>query len=208
MTENGQFKSTREALVFAFNFSEQQYAITPMAKLMRGVQIGNGTGLYAEAGAAQAGMIKRQVKALGPLQEALIIAKIAERERLCTCGRPCCAGSEPNMDWLNAVGYLTDHATRILPNCVSNYRLRRGIIMKAFGEKVVISDLADKCEVSRRTATDHHGKIMVWLKGARRKGDQGDPIGVEQMAMAAIDERLREVGIVEPLCDEFHIKSA
>lgn len=202
MTEDGQFQTTREALVFAFNFSDQQYAITPMAKLMRGVQIGKGTGLYAETGAAQAGMIRRQVKGLGPLMEAVVIAKVAEREKLCTCGRPCCAGSEPNMDWLEAIGFLTDYAVRILPGCVSNYRLRRGIIMKAFGVKVALGELADKCEVNRKTAGEHHAKLMVWLKGARRKGDVGPAIGVEQEALAAIDERLRECGIVEAMVEK------
>lgn len=202
MTENGQFKSTREALVFAFNFSEQQYAMTPMAKLMRGGAVGNGTGMHAEAGAAQAGMIRREVQALGRLQEALVIAQAAQREKICTCGRPCCAGTEPNMDWLEAISYLTEYAVKILPGCVSNYRLRRGIIMRAFGVKVALGELADKCEVSRRTATEHHAKIMLWLKGARRKGEQGPLIGAEHEAMAAIDERLRECGIVEIILEQ------
>lgn len=86
------FNNTHEALTFAFNFSSQQYALSPMAKLAlqgagrgAGANIGNGKGLVALDGAAQAGMIMAQVERLSSLHRSCIVARYAIKSRECAC---------------------------------------------------------------------------------------------------------------------------
>ncbi len=70
-----QFSSVYGALTFAFNFSADQYAQSPMSKLVKGNgNLGSGKGLIGVDGAAQAGMIMREVCSLGYAEKMYLIA--------------------------------------------------------------------------------------------------------------------------------------
>ena len=70
------FINAHSALVFAFNFSGQCYD-RPMMNRMAAPSVGTGKGLVGLDGAAQAGMIRGEVKSLGKLAEAILIARFA-----------------------------------------------------------------------------------------------------------------------------------
>jgi hypothetical protein len=53
----GIFASAEEAITFACNYSSQQYALSPMAKILQRGAYGSGRGLVGLDGAGQAGMV-------------------------------------------------------------------------------------------------------------------------------------------------------
>lgn len=195
------FSTSHAALTFAMNFSCQQYDPPAMSKMMRGPMIGTGKGLVGLDGAAQAGMILAQLDDLPALHKAVLIARTAPNSLPCSCGARCCSGHRPNDDWTRAIAYITQEALGVLAGCVSHYRLRRMIVEKCFGAGSSISDMADKCGVSRDTASDHNARILRWLRGdkptkhaVKRIGDR--KIGEEERAWESIDETLRAIGLV------------
>ena len=76
------FNSAHGALVFAFNFSGQAYD-RPMMNRLATPSVGTGKGLVGLDGAGQSGFIRAEVKAMGKLSEAIIIARIAPRSTPC-----------------------------------------------------------------------------------------------------------------------------
>ena len=185
------FGSAHAALVFAFNFSGQSYD-RPMMNRMADGPKRSGKGLVGLDGAGQAGMIRREVADLGQLREAIITAYYAPRSLPCACRRPCCSGQTVNAEWSDAIGCITQAAVGQLSGMTSNYRLRRGIVMRAFGEKVSISELANVCGVNRDTAAAHNEKVSAWLMG--RRHDRAD--GLIESTKWAIAARLNDAGFV------------
>ena len=185
------FSSAHAALTFAFNFSGQAYDRPAMNRMADG-PARSGKGLVGLDGAGQAGMIRREVADLGPLREAIITAYYAPRSLPCACRRPCCSGHTVNAEWSDAIGCITQAAVSQLSGVVSNYRLRRGIVTRAFGEKVSLTELATICGVNRDTASSHNEKVSSWLLG--RRHDKAD--GLIEQAKAAIADRLIEAGFV------------
>lgn len=90
--DNGdiRFSSGHDALIFAFNVSDQAYD-RPMMNRLAAPSIGKG-GLAGLEAPAQAGMIRAEVQAMGKLAEAILIARIAPRSMPCHCRSACCAG--------------------------------------------------------------------------------------------------------------------
>jgi hypothetical protein len=83
--DNGdiRFSSGHDALVFAFNVSDQAYDRPMMNRLAAAIYRERRlAGLEAPA---QAGMIRAEVQAMGKLAEAIIIARIAPRSVPCHC---------------------------------------------------------------------------------------------------------------------------
>ena len=188
------FSSAHAALTFAFNFSSQAYD-RPMMNRMADGPARSGKGLVGLDGAGQAGMIRREIAALGQLREAIITACFAPQSLPCSCRRPCCSGQTINTEWSDAIGVITQAAVGQLSGCISNHRLRRGIVEKAFGAKVSISDLAVACGVSRDTASAHNEKLVAWLRGSKRRLSAED-FGIVDMAKSAATERLLCAGFV------------
>lgn len=199
MTEERLFDSSHAALVFAFNFSGQQYQASAMNKAMT-PQIGSGKGLVGVDGAAQAGMIRRELGTLPDLHQAVLTARVAPRDVPCECTRPCCSGRLPNSEWTNAIVWLTERAMQQLSGSFSHYRVRRSILEKIFGVKTNLSDIAELCGVHRNSLSEHNAKLKLWIEGEKgRKGLNASP-GVEAVAWMAIDGRLkaaRMVGVEE-----------
>lgn len=189
------FDSAHGALVFAFNFSGQSYD-RPMMNRMAAPAIGSGKGLVGLDGAAQAGFIRSEVQAMGKLAEAILIARLAPRTQPCSCKSPCCSGHKPNREWTEAISYLADYVrTTALAGCTAHGMLRREYVIRHFSrkdERVSIDKLAEKHDAGRNTVSAHAGKVSGLFGGGR---DNAAP-GLEAAAMMAIEDRLRDIGMV------------
>lgn len=193
------FESAHGALVFAFNFSGQCYD-RPMMNRLASPAVGSGKGLVGLDGAAQAGMIRAEVQTLGKLAEAIIIARIAPRSVPCHCRSACCAGHKPNKEWTDAISILADYVrTTALAGCTSNGMLRREYVVRHFTRKddrISLEALAEKHDIARNTVSAHAAKVALLLGGAQPKKDKPGVPGLESAAMDAIEDRLRDIGMV------------
>lgn len=160
------FASANAALSFAFRFSTEQYAPSPMGRLAAGAPIGSGKGLAGLDGAGQAGMILAEVKSLGMDAEQFLAAQFAPRSLPCSCRRACCTGFRPGPAWAFAIAYIAEMALVRLADRHPNLTLRRGLVSRFFGERVNMTELAKAARVSRDTAAEHFGKLLPWLKDA------------------------------------------
>lgn len=181
------FESAHGALVFAFNFSGQSYD-RPMMNRLAAPAIGTGKGLVGLDGAAQAGMIRAEIQTLGRLAEAILIARIAPRSTPCHCRAACCSGHKANREWTEAIAYLADYARSMaLAGTSANGIMRRACVVRHFEPKdrrMNIEEIAAMCDLSRNTAGAFAGKVGKMLKE------------LESVAQAAIEDRLRECGMV------------
>lgn len=193
------FENAHSALIFAFNFSGQTLD-RPMMNRIAAPGVGSGKGLAGNDGAAQAGMIRREVQAIGRLGESILIARYAPRMSPCGCRASCCSGHKLNKEWADAIAYLSDHVrTTALAGCVANGLMRREYVIRYFTrkeERVSIDDLAEKYEVARNTVSAHASRVAVLFSGMPAKRDQPAVLGLESAAMNVIEDLLRAVGMV------------
>lgn len=193
------FESAHGALVFAFNFSGQCYD-RPMMNRLASPAIGSGKGLVGLDGAAQAGMIRAEVQAMGKLAEAILIARIAPRSMPCHCRQACCSGKKPNKEWTDAISFLADHVrTTALAGCTANGMLRREYVVRYFSrkdERVSLEVLAERHDVARNTVSAHASKVALLFGGTQAKKDKAAVPGFEAAAMNAIEDQLRDIGMV------------
>ncbi|MGB4064239.1 MAG: hypothetical protein WBK19_10480 [Azonexus sp.] len=164
------FKSADDALRFAFCYSGQSYDRPTMNRMADGPHRA-GKGLVGLDGAAQAGLIRSELKSLGGFVLSIITASYAPTTYPCECGSACCSGQRVNLEWAEAITAITQAAAGRV-SCGSNMRLRRTIVANCFlrkGERKPIGDMADYCGVHRDTASDHNAKIALWLLGMRGK---------------------------------------
>ncbi len=193
------FESAHGALVFAFNFSGQCYD-RPMMNRLASPSVGSGKGLVGLDGAAQAGMIRAEVQAMGRLAEAILLARLAPRTTPCSCRSSCCCGHKPNREWTDAIGYLADYVrTTALAGCSSNGMMRREYVVRYFtpkNQRVSIEDLAEKHDVAKNTVSAHAGKVASLFSGTPAKREKAAVPGLEGAAMNAIEDRLRDIGMV------------
>lgn len=202
MSHEPLFKTTHDALLFAFNFSDQQYDRPLMNRYADDPVSYVSKGLSGMDGAGQAGIIMSRLLDVPPLCQYVIFAQYAPKTISCDCGRACCRGHKDNRLWLAAINEISRAAlTQALPGCVSHRVLRDGIVRKLFERKrekhkIVLSDLAERCGVPQRTATDHSAKIRRWYFGVNASKDREAVIGVRQVAEAHTETVLTACGIV------------
>lgn len=103
MIEEPLFKSTHEALTFAFRHAGQQSPKTPMTYLMKTEQLGSGKGLSGLDGAAQSGFILAEVCRLPDDQHNIIVARYGHVLHEC----PCCEQETPSDEWRAAIDALS-----------------------------------------------------------------------------------------------------
>jgi len=186
------FKAPQDALMFAYRFSEQQYALSPMGKLMKG-SIGSGKGLVALEGAGQAGFILEGVSRLGDVEQACITCRYSLRFEPCQCRRYCCNGETILVEYQNAL-MMIDRLVA-LPvvgdsAMAHHHKLRHHIIRHYFERRdkarhiESIGKIAERLKVPKRTAYDLKGKIEKAL------------IDIDKTAMTKID------AILEKMCGE------
>ena len=160
------FASAYDALAFAFRFNAQQYAPTPMARLMRG-SIGSGKGLVGIDGAAQAGFILGVVERLGEWEKAALAARFAlDRKEL-----------------FRARDALITPAMAALGTGVHHRRMVDALVQKHFGRKVKLKEVAETYQVNKNTLTDQWRIIRKTLHE------------VECRAMDKAEAMLRESGV-------------
>lgn len=154
------FKNTHEALMFAFNFSSQQYAQSPISKLMKGGGIGTGKGLVSMDGAGQSGIILARLAQMNSFEQACITARYARRYEEC----PCCQSKDKLTEqYREAITTLTEWA---LGSCTGlTKRNMRGAIIRSFFERgVSITAVAKELNVAKATAYDQKARIHKALK--------------------------------------------
>lgn len=191
------FKSAHAALTFAFNYSVDQYDRPAMNKMADGPHR-QGKGLVGTDGAGQAGLIRRELKDLGGFHEAVLTAYYTHKTLPCGCDRACCCGHKPNPEWSEAIGIITQAAQGMLAGKMTNYRLRRGIVVNAFSrksEKEKLMDLAKHCCVDRDTASEHNAILAEWLLGDKH-GRPGEPVGEINKAIEAATKLMVKAGLI------------
>lgn len=192
------FRSAHDALVFAFNFSMQQYDRPLMNRAMAGKPEREGKGLSGLDGAGQAGMIRAELDRLPPVPRAVLIASCAPNQLPCYCGVSCCAGWKHNPEWSDAMSLLTSMAAAgALSGCVSNGRLRSALIQRLLGAKATLASIAEDHDVSERTAEAQSAKLKRWLFGCTGKGGSVSVAGLHPEAYRVLTERLRAGGLIE-----------
>lgn len=192
------FRSAHAALVFAFNFTMQQYDRPFMNKVAsRDSGHGEGKGLSGQDGAAQAGMIRRRLSTLTPLQQAIMVSRAAPPTLVCSCGAPCCQGRQANLEWSAAVRLVADYAEKeALADCTIRRDLTLELLARLFGQAKgrKMSEIAEDAGVSVNTATNHLSRLKLWLHGNRVQG--GALEGQEAIAAVAAHWALTNAGIV------------
>ena len=164
----GIFKSAHEAIVFACNYTSQQYAMSPMAKLLQRGAHGSGRGLTGLDGAAQSGMVFAELDGLDYVQMLILVAKNSPRKGRCECKHSCCSGWKPNPIYREAVKQLTEMVIPALGGSFSFRRHRHAIVDKYFGEKHDIKAIAEDLGLPPRTADRHASAIRKFLKDAEK----------------------------------------
>jgi hypothetical protein len=183
-TKNGIFKSAQEAIMFACNFSSQQYAMSPMAKLLQGPSRGSGRGLVGLDGAGQAGMVFAELQRIDYWQLAVLVTgKLARSER-CDCRRTCCRGWKLNPIFEEAVNQLADYVALTLTPVPPVKEFRVAVIMKYFGEKTDPLETARHLAIKKSAAERHITAIRKCIRDLEKSG------------LTALSTRLDEIGML------------
>jgi hypothetical protein len=192
-TEPPLFENAHQALTYAYEYSNQQFARSVMAVMMStGMHIPSGKGLSGLDGAGQAGMVKARVRSLGEvkaeqdkarlqgqLEGFVLVARYARRPRECAhCG--CMA---PTAEWREAIAGLVRHVNGSVEG-ISHLHLRRTLVERYFGTKVDMSETAKQCGVSRVTAAKQYKTVKDQLRR------------IEERAMKNIEQELQDHGLL------------
>jgi hypothetical protein len=177
------FKSAAEAAAFALRFTGQTYQQSGTNRLI-GPPGSQGKGLGGFDGAAQAGMIKAELAAVGLLGEAIIVAEMAPKTRPCECKALCCSGEITNPEWAASIGVLSNIAKE-LKICPAYMNVRANLLRRFFGVDLEITEIAKMCGVSRDTVSTHNSKLVSTFTALKKK------------AWADFDARLVNVGMIE-----------
>lgn len=154
------FNSVADAIMFALRYSSQQYAETPMSKMMkRGGRRSSGKGLVGLDGAGQAGMILRKIDELGQLERACIIARYTDRTDEC----PCCKNTMASDDYRAAINVLADWTLRTVENVTDVQRMRFAIVADFYERRRIVGKTAEAIGMARATAYDNRARIWAAL---------------------------------------------
>ena len=179
----GIMKSAMEAMIFALNYSDQQYALSPMAMFLKRTHASSGRGLVGLDGAGQAGMVWAEITKISYYPAVALIARCTSKQLRCRCGSPCCAKWRPNELWQIATSQLCDYALPAVSGHVSNRRLRLASTEKFFGQKITLDEIADDVGVARVTAARQHAKIKDFLKSVEHIGWESLTGALEEKGM-------------------------
>ncbi|WP_430228018.1 hypothetical protein [Paraburkholderia tropica] len=183
-TNPGIFNSAQEAIMFACNFSSQQYAMSPMAKLLQGPSRGSGRGLVGLDGAGQAGMVFAELQRIDYWQlAALVTGKLSRSER-CDCRRACCRGWKLNPLFEEAVSQLADYVALTLTPVPPVKEFRVAVIMKYYGEKTDALEVAKNLGIKKSAAERHITAIRKCITDLNKDG------------LTAFSKRLDEIGML------------
>ena len=166
------FQSTHQALTFAYNFQGSP-ALSIMNRMSHKPGP-TGRGLAGLDGAGMAGVIRRHVKELGTLREAIIIAEFAPRSQPCPCRSPCCSGQVRNQEWVDAINNIADFVrSESLESHRTTHRIRRALVEVYFGLKMPNVKVAEALEITQHTFGQMLGKVRRSLKDEQGKARAG-----------------------------------
>lgn len=169
------FRSGHEACRFAFACSSQQYAMTSMARMMRGGLIGSGRGLVGLEGAAVAGTIKRHIEGLAQPYPFVIAA----RYELDPCKVVKCADAlVPSV--VSALG-TGGHHRRMVQAIICRYFRVRG----SSGSVIRLYDIGSQFGLSDEVMTRR------WRAASDRLRE------MESRAQSLVDEALQQAGLIQ-----------
>lgn len=183
-THEGIFSSAEEAITFAANYSSQQYAMSPMAKILQRGAYGSGRGLVGLDGAGQAGMVFAEIDRLDYWQMLALIAGKIVRSEHCDCTSPCCRGWKMTELFRESVSQLADHVAQVLEVVPPVKEFRVAVIMKYYGEKVHPKDVAERLGIPADAAERHTTAIRKCIRDLQKDG------------LTAMNERLDEIGML------------
>ena len=181
MHEDAPFKNAHAALMFAYRFSSGQYAL-PLIHRMAGKSSGTGRGLSGLDGAAQAGMIRAAVAAIGRIHEAIVITRFAP-ETL-----PGLLGAERvNPEWKNAIATLSSLTrTTALAGCDANAPMRRDYVTRYVLRRVpTLEDIARRHGIHVNTARANALRVKNFF--CQRAGGKHS---IEQQALIAAEDAI------------------
>lgn len=176
------FDSYQEALIFAFNYCDQQYAKSVMARLY--AKNNNlGRGLSGIDGAGEAGMVMADVQRLNQSEQDVLCVRYTKVKTFCKC-----CGQEVNTKevtealsrlevYIKTANYSKDEREdkkiRDVINLI-NLALIRAVIYEYFGLASYgnIRDLADKFKVHRDTASRYARNIKKALRMLERQAER------------------------------------
>ncbi|CAB3922048.1 hypothetical protein [Achromobacter mucicolens] len=193
------FKTAHAALTFAYNHTDQVYDKPMMARMAEAASGVAGKGLGGTDGAGQAAYIFGALEKLPRLYRAILVARFAPRSDRCKC----CQGTVDRHDWLAAVREISDAAACEALSAHPTPRvLRDAIVARYFGKDVKLSEAAERANVSAATATNHNGKIKLWLYGTRTTKQKGGERGAGQKGVEALAmEYAADLLSAKGLCD-------
>lgn len=161
------FASTFEALIFAFNYADQQYARSPMAQLYR--TPGSGRGLVGVDGAGEAGMIMAEVMRLDPLERDALCVRFTRVRSECHC----CGNETDKPQVREALGRLEQYAANSTAN-TSSLSLIRALVRDHYGLSPIGTArlAAEQHQVHRNTVTNHSGNVKRALRMLERRAER------------------------------------
>jgi len=180
------FRSAHEALIFCFRHSAQAYE-RPSLNKMGAPPTGRPRGLGGLDGAAQAGMVRAEIHALGSISEACLVVRFAPQRLEECCAL--CGSQRANREWIDYLNWLATHiGETALKDQRADLRTRRALVARHFApqkERPTLEDLGAACGCSVRSASDYASKASKEL------------MKLDRIAYRQITERLREVGMLE-----------
>lgn len=181
------FRDTKQALIFAYRYNGQN-CVT--ARLSPEPLPTTGSGLGGLNGAAQAGMIRREVSSAGKLIESLITAKYAPMWLPCSCGHACCSGKIENREWAEAIPYIVLDVSKNALRGADQVTVAWCVKAYYSGMQVPATIIASYAGVHVSTITRQMKDIKAYLRGTRKKE------GMDAVAYRAVDRILVDKGIV------------
>ena len=163
------FRSGHEAIRYAYNYNAQQYPITLMGRMMRGMGIGSGRGLYGLDGAAIAGSVKRFVEALPHDYRYAIVCRYAATED----------------EFLHAVHEMLGAASASIGTGITPTRAILSLIGRYYGRPVKLASLCSQYDMDAATMTRRWQRIRERMRA------------LESHGMQAADDALVIAGLVE-----------
>lgn len=191
------FTTAHAALTFAYNHTDQVYDKPMISRMAQAPSEGKGLG--GTDGAGQAAFVFGALDPLPRLYRAILVARFAPRTDRCKC----CQGTVDRHDWLAAVREISDAAACGALSAHPTPRvLRDAIVARYFGKDLKLSEAAERAGVSAATATNHNGKIKLWLYGTRTTKQKGGERGAGQKGVEALAmEHAADLLSAKGLCD-------
>ena len=150
------FRSGHEAIRYAYNYNAQQYPITLMGRMMRGVGIGSGRGLYGLDGAAIAGSVKRVIEALPHDYRYAVVCRYAATED----------------EFLRAVHELLGAASAAIGTGITPTRVTLSLIGRYYGRPIKLASLCDEYGMDAATMTRRWQRVRERMRALESQGMQ------------------------------------